>query len=259
MIKVVVIIALSLLIIAVVLFIFFVLCAVNAIKYYKNAPAQYEPEERLRFWYCGLCDKSLMFKDLIDISDHLHSEHSDSLFIGHHIVDNTKDECFVVKNCINGAISEITDPPFEPIVKFNNGRGALLCNNCGVIIKENLTEEESKGNTPLTHCKKCKPELYDNRLGLIDDLARKKVRLSKILERDDAEVPGNIKVGEERIGYMIDVPEENHWFLLYDKLGLPRFHTSLVKEILSFSHQEIVFKTLNSVYQLEYLSDPESN
>jgi hypothetical protein len=254
MIKVLVIIALSLLIIAVVLFIFFVLCAVNAVKYYKNKPAQYEPEESLHFWHCGLCNKSLRFKELSDITDHLHTEHPDSLFIGHHIVDNTKDECFVVKNCINEAISN-----YKPIVKFNNGRGALLCKKCRVIIKENLTEEESKGNTPLTHCKKCKPELYDNHLGLIDDLTLKKVRLSKILERDDAEVPGNIKVGEERIGYMIDVPEENHWFLLYDKLGLPRFHTSLVKEILSFSHQEIVFKTLNSVYQLEYLSDPESN
>jgi len=255
MIKVLVIIALSLLIIAVVLFIFFVLCAVNAVKYYKNKPAQYEPEESLHFWHCGLCNKSLRFKELSDITDHLHTEHPDSLFIGHHIVDNNKEECFVVKNCINGAI-----PEYKPIVKFNNGRGALLCNNCRVIIKENLTEEELKGNTPLTHCKNCKPELYDNRLGLIDDLTLKKVKLLKILNRTDAMHPNdNVEIGEEKIGYIIDNPEENHWFLLYDKIGLPIFHTSLVKEIMSFTPNEIVFKTLNSVYQLEYLSDPELN
>lgn len=30
----------------------------------------------------------------------------------------------------------------KPIVKFNNGRGAIICNKCRVIIIENLTKEE---------------------------------------------------------------------------------------------------------------------
>ena len=29
----------------------------------------------------------------------------------------------------------------EPIHKFNNGRGATLCHNCGVIITKGLTED----------------------------------------------------------------------------------------------------------------------
>lgn len=40
----------------------------------------------------------------------------------------------------------------RPIVKFNGGRGALLCNQCRVIIKEDLTAEELRAQTPLLYC-----------------------------------------------------------------------------------------------------------
>ena len=43
----------------------------------------------------------------------------------------------------------------KPIIKFNNGYGAILCNRCRVIIKENLTKEEFEGNTDLLLCEKC--------------------------------------------------------------------------------------------------------
>jgi len=43
----------------------------------------------------------------------------------------------------------------KPIIKFNNGRGAILCHRCSVIIKENLTREEFKGKTDLFYCDKC--------------------------------------------------------------------------------------------------------
>jgi putative RNA 2'-phosphotransferase len=43
----------------------------------------------------------------------------------------------------------------KPIVKFNGGRGALLCNKCHVIIKEDLTEEEASGETDLLFCDEC--------------------------------------------------------------------------------------------------------
>jgi hypothetical protein len=44
----------------------------------------------------------------------------------------------------------------KPIIKFNNGDGAILCNNCGTIIKSGLTSDEIKGKTDLLLCNKCK-------------------------------------------------------------------------------------------------------
>ena len=43
----------------------------------------------------------------------------------------------------------------NPIVKFNSGSPVLICNDCRIIIKENLTEEEAKGNTDILYCEKC--------------------------------------------------------------------------------------------------------
>ena len=43
----------------------------------------------------------------------------------------------------------------NPIVKFNSGSPVLICNDCRIIIKENLTEEEAKGNTDIIYCEKC--------------------------------------------------------------------------------------------------------
>lgn len=44
--------------------------------------------------------------------------------------------------------------PPKPIIKYNSGRGAILCNKCSVIIKENLNALEFKGRTPLLFCDK---------------------------------------------------------------------------------------------------------
>ena len=44
----------------------------------------------------------------------------------------------------------------KPIIKFNGGLGAILCNNCRVIIKSNLTKKEFEGKTKLLLCEKCK-------------------------------------------------------------------------------------------------------
>ena len=49
----------------------------------------------------------------------------------------------------------------KPIIKFNNGRGAILCHRCRTIIKEDLTEDEMHGKTDLFYCKKCL-SLIDN-------------------------------------------------------------------------------------------------
>ena len=44
----------------------------------------------------------------------------------------------------------------KPILKFNNGNGAILCHGCHVIIKANLTKEEWEGKTDLLYCDECK-------------------------------------------------------------------------------------------------------
>ena len=43
----------------------------------------------------------------------------------------------------------------KPIVKFNNGSPVLLCNDCSVIVKGNLTKDEIRGNTDILYCEKC--------------------------------------------------------------------------------------------------------
>jgi hypothetical protein len=43
---------------------------------------------------------------------------------------------------------------FKPIIKFNSGIGAILCNKCRVIVKENLTEKEISGRTNILFCDK---------------------------------------------------------------------------------------------------------
>jgi len=44
----------------------------------------------------------------------------------------------------------------KPIIKFNNGRGAILCKGCNVTLKEGLTKDEFNGKTDLFFCEKCK-------------------------------------------------------------------------------------------------------
>jgi len=43
----------------------------------------------------------------------------------------------------------------KPIIKFNNGVGAVLCNKCNKIIKNNFTKEEFDGGTKLLYCNNC--------------------------------------------------------------------------------------------------------
>jgi len=43
----------------------------------------------------------------------------------------------------------------KPIIKYNNGNGAILCHGCSVIIKANLSKEEFEGKTDLMYCAKC--------------------------------------------------------------------------------------------------------
>jgi hypothetical protein len=43
----------------------------------------------------------------------------------------------------------------KPIIKFNDGIGAILCKRCRVILKENLTKEERNGKTNLFYCNEC--------------------------------------------------------------------------------------------------------
>lgn len=51
----------------------------------------------------------------------------------------------------------------KPIIKFNGGAGAILCNKCRVIIKENLTLDEFMGKTNLIYCKNCALEIVNKK------------------------------------------------------------------------------------------------
>jgi hypothetical protein len=48
---------------------------------------------------------------------------------------------------------------FKPLIKFNSGWGAILCNKCRTIVKDNLTIEEMHGNTKIVLCQNCLQEL----------------------------------------------------------------------------------------------------
>ena len=54
-----------------------------------------------------------------------------------------------------------THKKLKPIIKFNGGRGAILCNKCSVIIKEGLTWDEFRGKTDLLFCPECALELVN--------------------------------------------------------------------------------------------------
>jgi hypothetical protein len=49
--------------------------------------------------------------------------------------------------------------PTEPIIKFNDGDGAILCKRCFGIVKEGLTKKEASGDTDVLICETCKEEL----------------------------------------------------------------------------------------------------
>ena len=55
----------------------------------------------------------------------------------------------------------------KPIIKFNNGNGAILCNNCRKIIKQNLSKEEFEGKTDLLICDECWMKEYNKKLNKI--------------------------------------------------------------------------------------------
>lgn len=45
---------------------------------------------------------------------------------------------------------------YKPIIKFNSGMGAILCNDCGCIAKSGLTKQECEGDTDILFCDDCK-------------------------------------------------------------------------------------------------------
>lgn len=53
----------------------------------------------------------------------------------------------------------ITNKKLKPIIKFNGGRGAILCHKCRKIIKENLTWNEFRGRAEVLFCPECALEL----------------------------------------------------------------------------------------------------
>jgi hypothetical protein len=54
-----------------------------------------------------------------------------------------------------------TNKKRKPIIKFNSGHGAILCNKCRKIIKQNLTWEEFRGKTNDFFCFDCAMEILN--------------------------------------------------------------------------------------------------
>lgn len=84
-----------------------------------------------------------------------------------------------------------------------------------------------------------------------------RIILRKLSTRDDAESPQKEKYpdGTERKGFMWDFSKPkvgSRFYVLIDKLT-PYFITSPVEEILEEREDKIVFKTLNSTYEIEIL------
>lgn len=76
-------------------------------------------------------------------------------------------------------------------------------------------------------------------------------KLTKVNELEGALYPNNRDVGEITVGDFIELPKVDCGFVIMNSLtrGL---RTSCVREIVSETEEKIVFKTLNSLYELEY-------
>jgi hypothetical protein len=84
------------------------------------------------------------------------------------------------------------------------------------------------------------------------------VRIIKVQELPNAEVPNNIEVGATRIGRMYEKPKIGERFFIQTK-GLTGFQTSEIRDIIEIAAVGQVpkggwiIKTLNSVYKIEIL------
>ena len=76
----------------------------------------------------------------------------------------------------------------------------------------------------------------------------KKVKLTKVWELEDAEVPNNVAEGDVVEGVLMYEPEIGKPIYILRPTGKAR-RTSIVTEILPANG----YKTLNSVYKIEYV------
>lgn len=122
----------------------------------------------------------------------------------------------------------------KPIHKFNGGRGATLCNECRVIIREGLTDDlycETHGGKP-----QWKYKLVRERDGLT-----KYADKIEWIEWCDEYGTGKTSHNEPKVGYsLITDRSVISWGWL----------TTSITEILEDQGTYIKFKTKNSVYEL---------
>lgn len=104
------------------------------------------------------------------------------------------------------------------------------------------------------------PKLENNKItfpGMV------KIKLTKIKERFDAEVPNNIPINDYRIGYIREglyIPQigmsygiENVCEINGEEVN-PLFHYFITSEVIEIIDSH-TFKTRNSIYQIEYLGE----
>lgn len=91
----------------------------------------------------------------------------------------------------------------------------------------------------------------------------KKVKLTKLAEALNPTVPNNIPSGDTRIGIIKEDPTVGKGLFMefvIEKNGKSVkpgrfFYTSNIQEILEETDTTVIFKTFNSIYQLEVLSN----
>lgn len=76
-------------------------------------------------------------------------------------------------------------------------------------------------------------------------------KLTKVSELEGAQIPNNRPVNEVAEGEFIKLPTTGEYFLIMKGM-LKGLKTSMVIDIIDESTNQIVFKTLNSIYKLEY-------
>lgn len=143
----------------------------------------------------------------------------------------------------------------EPIFKFNNGNGAMLCNKCRTIISTGQKTEQ-------LYCDKCNPDKPTP----IDE----KTLMEIAIEQGAIEPQFNFKLVRERDGLVnqsydikwIEFDENGKFKDSHTEIAVGRslvmspfnafftWQTTLVTEILEPTQDSIKFKTENSTYEL---------
>jgi putative RNA 2'-phosphotransferase len=124
----------------------------------------------------------------------------------------------------------------KPIIKFNGGRGAILCNKCSVIIKEDLNIDEVNGKTNLLLCDTCFMKNTSRKISYLlrhnpEDLMMDKngwVETNDLIEK--------LGITLQELKYIVETNDKKRFAFSGDKLRIraSQGHSEKVKVDISF-------------------------